>query len=83
MESAFEGLVLYVRYAKVKRDCFYRAQDFLQTSLLKKALAALTEHRNFKREQKDMISQVRKMRRRQMFINWFNHVHDFLPKKKY
>ena len=82
VENAFEGLVLYVRYARVKRECIHRADSFLTFSLAKKAFSALLLHKIHRSNDKDMIGQVQMARRRAMFTNWFNHVHDFLPKKR-
>ena len=82
MENAFEGLVLYVRYVRVKRECINRADNFLAFNLAKKAFSALMLMKIHKGNDKSMINQVHQMRRRLMFTNWFNHVHDYLPKKK-
>ena len=82
MENAFEGLVLYVRYVRVKRECIQRADNFQMDNLYKKAFTSLLLHKNYRREDKEMINEVHMMRRKLMFTNWFNHVHDFLPKKR-
>ena len=82
IENAFEGLVLYVRYVRVKRECINRAENFLAFNLAKKAFSGFMIQKIYKSNDKGMINQVQMMRRRLMFTNWFNHVHDFLPKKK-
>ena len=48
VENAFEGLVLYVRYARVKKECVRRADSFLTFNLAKKAFSALLLHKIYR-----------------------------------
>ena len=79
LENAFEGLVIYTKYSKEIKEQKEKANEFLCHSLLNKALHTLKVHKMCKENQKSLIRDVEKVRRKVLFITWFNHVHDELP----
>ena len=82
LENAFEGLMIHTQYAKESRELRERADEFRANQLFSKSFETLVLHKVCKKNQKALIHDVEKVRRRVRFINWFNLVHDDLPNER-
>ena len=82
LENAFEGLMIHTQYSKEARAMRERADEFQANQLLFKSFETLVLHKVCKRNQKALIADVQKVRRKVRFISWFNCVHDELPKQR-
>ena len=56
------------------------AQDLYHRTLKSKAVETLGLHTECKLNQKELVFGVEKIRRKGIFITWFNLVHDEIPK---
>ena len=82
LENAFEGLMIHTQYSKENQALRERADEFRANQLLFKSFETLVLHKVCKRNQKALIADVQKVRRKVRFISWFNCVHDELPKQR-
>ena len=54
----------------------------MRKNLLAKAIQTLIMHKICKDNQKELTRGVEKIRRKILFVSWFNHVHDDVPAMK-
>jgi hypothetical protein len=63
----------------MKKEQKARADIFVRSTLLSKAMNTLSVHKMCKQNQMTLVKDVEKIRRKVIFVSWFNHVHNDLP----
>ena len=82
LENAFECLLIHSAHSKERKKQYAKADEFRSQTLSLKAFETLSINKVCKKNQKSLISEVQKMRRKIRFISWFNEVHDVMPSQR-